>query len=557
MTFTALSRYITPPWRTLLLVVLLLFAGSGLTLAQPWLAGQLTGAIIDPATIRLTLGQVLLAWLILLLLRGAVEFASRYCIGVTGEEMAARLRSRLYDHLQALPLSYHYRSRRGDILAILSNDAETVSGFVTSTLVQLLPLVLTFLGALVLMALIDPLIAGAALLLVPAYFLATKLIGRGIRPVSRAWIDAYSSLFAFLEENLGMLPAIKSFTREREESKRFAHHNANLLSLSRRQLFIESVLGPSVALIAGIGLLLLLWLGSVRVSTGGMNPGELVSLLLYAMLLSQPMRGLADLYGQIQRTRGAAERILAFLEEQPEPEDAGKPAMPAIEGDIRFDAVQFSYPGGKPVLKGLDLHIAAGETVAITGPNGAGKSTIAHLLMRLSDPDAGRILIDGIDIAGVSLVSLRGQIGLVAQHTLLLNTTVAQNIGYGRALVERAEIERAARAAHAHEFICQLPKGYDTLIGEQGLQLSGGQRQRISLARTLLVNPPVLILDEATSMFDPAGEEGFIAECREVLGGKTVILITHRPASLRLATRVLHLPELSSGLCSEQLQSSA
>jgi ATP-binding cassette subfamily B protein len=288
-------------------------------------------------------------------------------------------------------------------------------------------------------------------------------------------------------------------------------------------------------------LLLLLWLGSDRIATGDLAAAELVSLLLYAMLLSQPLKGLANVYGQVQRTRGAAERIIEFLNEQPEPDDAGTPALPAAKGEIRFEQVRFHYPGGKPVLAGLNLHIDAGETVAITGPNGAGKSTIAHLLMRLTDPDSGHILIDGTDIASVSLTSLRGQIGLVAQHTLLVNGTVAENIAYGQPLVEQAEIEQAARAAHAHDFITQLPKGYETVIGEQGLRLSGGQRQRISLARTLLINPPILILDEATSMFDPAGEEGFIAECRELLGGKTVILITHRPASLALADRVLEL----------------
>jgi ABC-type multidrug transport system fused ATPase/permease subunit len=286
-------------------------------------------------------------------------------------------------------------------------------------------------------------------------------------------------------------------------------------------------------------MLLLLWLGTARMAGGELSAADLVSLMLYAMLLTQPLRSLADVYGQVQQTRGAAERVIEFLNEQPEPDDEGKPALPPATGDIRFERVHFHYPGGKPVLRGLDLHIAAGETVAITGPNGVGKSTIAHLLMRLADPESGHILIDGRDIAEVSLASLRGQIGLVAQHTLLVNGTVAENIAYGQPLVDQAQIEQAAKSAHAHDFITHLPDGYDTMIGDQGLLLSGGQRQRISLARTLLVDPPILILDEATSMFDPAGEENFIAECRDLLGGKTVILITHRPASLGLADRVL------------------
>ncbi|RLA44041.1 MAG: ABC transporter ATP-binding protein [Gammaproteobacteria bacterium] len=542
MKFSMLLQYITPHRKVLLGVVALLLAGSAVTLAQPWLAGQLTAVILaEKSSTTWSMQNILLLWLVLIIIRSVLGFLTQYSIGSTGEIMTARLRSRLHQHLQALPLGYYQRRRSGDVLALLSNDAAIISGFVTDTLVQLLPLLLTFTGAFAMMALTDPFIAMLAVLLLPFYFLLMKLIGRRIRPVSRAWIDAYSDLITFIDENLGMLPAVKAFTRERHEKQRFETRNAALLGFSRQQLFIQALLSPAVGLMAGLGLLLLLWLGTARMTNGELTAADLVSLMLYAMLLTQPLRSLANVYGQVQQTRGAAERIIEFLSEQPEPEDDGKPALPPTTGDIRFEQVHFHYPGGKPVLRGLDLHIAAGETVAITGPNGVGKSTIAHLLMRLADPDSGRIFIDGRDIAEVSLASLRGQIGLVAQHTLLVNGTVAENIAYGQPLVEQAQIERAARAAHAHEFITQLPKGYDTVIGDQGLRLSGGQRQRVSLARTLLVDPPILILDEATSMFDPAGEAGFIAECRDLLGGKTVILITHRPASLGLADRVLEL----------------
>ena len=542
MKFSILLQYITPHRRVLVAVVGLLLAGSALSLAEPWLADKLTATLLDSgAQSTWTVQHVLVLWMCLIILRSILSFFTQYTIGSTGEEMTARLRSRLYQHLQALPLGYYQKRRSGDVLALLTNDADIISGFVTNTLVQLLPLLLTFTGAFVMMALIDPFIALLTVVLLPFYFLLMKLIGRRIRPVSRAWIDAYSDLVTFIDENLGMLPAIKVFTRELREKQRFEQHNSSLLGLSKKQLFIESLLSPAVGLMAGLGMLLLLWLGTARVTSGELAAAELVSMLLYALLMSQPLKGLANVYGQVQRTRGAAERIVEFFNAQAEPEDEDKPALGLVRGGIRFAGVHFAYPGGKPVLQGMNLHITAGETVAITGPNGVGKSTIAHLLMRLSAPDSGRIFIDGTDIAEISLTSLRGQIGLVAQHTLLVNGTVAENIGYGRPLVEQAEIEKSARAAHAHEFITQLPDGYDTVIGDQGLRLSGGQRQRVSLARTLLVDPPILILDEATSMFDPAGEERFIAECRDLLGGKTVILITHRPASLGLADRVVCL----------------
>jgi ATP-binding cassette subfamily B protein len=536
-----LLPYITPHRRVLLALVALLLASSATALAQPWLAGQLTRALLGVDAVAWSVQSVLILWMALLVMHSLLGFATQYYIGSTGELMTASLRSRLFQHMQALPIGYYQQRRSGDVLSLLSNDAEYVSSFVTDTLVQLLPLLLTFVGAFVMMALIDPFIAGMAAVLLPAYFLTMKVIGRSIRPISRAWIDAYSNFITFLDENLDMLPAIKTFVREPTERMRFEERNTSLLGLSKRQLFIQSLLSPAIGLLAGMGLLLLLWLGSERIASGELATADLVSLLLYAMLLSQPVKGLANVYGQVQRTLGAAERIIAFLRERPEPDDSDKPTLPRVKGEVRFEQVNFHYPGGKPVLQGLDLHIVAGETVAITGPNGVGKSTVAHLLMRLADPDSGQIFIDDTDIAKISLSSLRGQIGLVAQHTLLVNGTVAENIGYGRPLLEQAAIEQAAMSAHAHDFITKLPDGYKTVIGDQGLRLSGGQRQRVSLARTLLVNPPILILDEATSMFDPEGERGFIAECHDLLGGKTVILITHRPASLALADRVIEL----------------
>jgi ABC-type multidrug transport system fused ATPase/permease subunit len=542
MKYTPLLKLVSPKPRTLFLILVLLLTATAISLANPWIAGLLTETLLTgPSEGTPTLRVILLAWLALIALKSLVTFSSQYTISMTGERVLANLRSRLYDHLQILPLRYFHESSPGDALALLSNEASVLSTFVTSTLVQLLPLGLTFLGAFAIMFTLDAQIALLAALLLPVYYIAMKLLGRRLRPLSKAWWESYSRMFSMVEENIGMLPAIKAFVREKLERTRFEEKNQELLSVSSKQILVDSILSPAITFLASAGLLLLLWVGISHVESGQLATSELVSLLLYAMLLTQPISGLANVYGQVQRTLGAADRLSAFFAENAEPNGGNQPLLPPAKGSIEFESVCFAYPDRESVLKDFNLKIAAGETIAITGPNGAGKSTLAYLLMRFDKPQAGRILIDGNDIEQFDLQSIREQIGLVAQNTLLLNGTVRDNLVYGRFDASEEDIEKAANAARASEFIEQLPEAYETIIGDQGVKLSGGQRQRLSLARTLMKEPPILILDEATAMFDPEGEAGFIHECRDLIGQRTVILITHRPASLALADRILKL----------------
>jgi len=282
-------------------------------------------------------------------------------------------------------------------------------------------------------------------------------------------------------------------------------------------------------------------LASGDLAAGKLSPAQLVSFLLYAQLLARPVGSLADLYGQTQGVRGSLSRLQQAMDEPPEPQGGGGVPLHRARGEIEFRGVRFAYEGRGPALDGLDLRIAAGETLGIIGPNGAGKSTIGHLLARLYAPAAGRILIDGIDISTVPLESLRRQIGVVPQHVLLFHASVRENIAYGRPETDPAAIEAAARAARAHDFIVGLPQGYDTVIGDRGVRLSGGQQQRLALARALFKDPPILILDEATAMFDPQGEAEFLGACHDTRGRRTVLLITHRPASLAAADRVVRI----------------
>jgi subfamily B ATP-binding cassette protein MsbA len=512
-------------------------------LAVPWLGGRLAGSLLGSTT-PATTTTVLWAMLGLFALQALLRFASGATLGAAAERIVADLKIRVYDHLQALPIAFFQQRRLGDTLALLTHDVYTVSGFLSGTALAIVPLLVTGAGAVVLMLRIQAPLALAVAVLIPAFYLAMKIAGRRLRPLAQQLQQEHATGVAIAEENLGMLPAIKTFTREEEASQRHGEQMDLIRRLETRQLRIHAAMGPAVQFVAAAGIVGLLWLASGEVSGGRLSPAELVEFLLYAQLLARPVGGLADVYGQTQSVRGAMRRLMQALDEETEPRPEVGVALPKVRGEIRFEGVTFEYKGREPALKGFNLHVAAGETVAITGPNGAGKSTIGHLLMRLHEAQAGRITIDGVDISTVSLASLRSRIGIVPQHVMLFNATVRENIAYGRGDATDAQIEAAARAAQAHEFVAALPDGYDTVIGDQGVRLSGGQRQRIALARALLKDPAILILDEATAMFDPEGERDFLDACRDVFCGRTVLLVTHRPASLSVADRTISLSPL-------------
>lgn len=543
--FSELIRYVTPYRQTLLLALFLMLGASAVSLLSPWIAGQFTLTLLDKtSSMGLSLDQLLLIWLMILAMQAGLSFANQYLLSNTSEQMLANLRILVYDHLQSLPLAYFHERKRGTILTLLTRDADAISGFVTGTLLALLPQLLTLIGALTMIFWIDPTIAIIITTLIPLFYFIMKVVGRRLRPLTNEMMEEYGRTFAIAEENMGLLPAIKSFTRETFESERFSQGNQRLLALYRRYYRIQSFISPLIQFIAAAGILLLLWISSHKLQTNDITTGDLVSLLLYGMLLTRPISGLADVYGQMQSARGAATRLIDLFSSQPEPLDKGTHVLQPAKGHIQFEDVCFSYPGRDKILDKFNLEISAGETIAITGKNGAGKSTLMHLLLRFITADSGQISIDDIPIEEINLTNLRRQIGLVQQNVLLLNGTIRDNITYGIPDAPDDDVLTAATAARALEFIQQLPDGFDTIIGDQGIKLSGGQKQRLVLARALLMDAPILILDEATAMFDPEGEKSFIEECHDVLSQRTVIIITHRPASLALADRVLTLRSL-------------
>ena len=546
MTLLSLLSYAAPYRVELVLASLLMVLETAAALIIPWLGGRFAGELLsaDVAASRLILPSLLAAFAI----QAALKFANGFLLTRVSERILADLRIRVYDHLQALPLQFFHERAKGDILALITREVPQLSGFITGSLIRIVPMGLAMAGAVTQMARTDWLLAALVAVQIPAFFLALKVIGRRLRSLSMRIQEEEATSIAIAEENLGMLPIIKNLCHEPTESHRYSTQICEVMRLSVTQSRIYAALEPAVQFIAAAAVILLLGIAERRIAGGQMTPGALVGFLLYTVMLTRPIGAAAELYGKTRMARGTLERLHRVLGERPEPIARAGVPLTIRGGEIEFRDVRFAYPGRSPALNGVNLRVYPGETLALTGPNGAGKSSLIHLLMRLYEPDSGQILIDGVDIAKVGLHSLRDKIGVVMQHTLLFNASVRDNIGYGDLDADDAGIERAARLAQAHRFISSLPGGYDTLIGDSGVRLSGGQRQRIALARALIKNPPILILDEATSMFDPEGEASFISESQSHLAQRTVILITHRPASLTLADRVVRL---EAGIVSE------
>lgn len=517
----------------------LALAGAIATLALPWLAAQLAAGIAGDIAIDLcaTLALLCAALVGLTVINVLVAMASAEAAG----RILAGLRDEAYAHVQALAISYHESHRQGDLMSLISWEVQNLSAFLTATLAQLPAMLMTAGGAVVLLFLIDPAMALVVPVLVALFYFGMRLLRRRLRLLGRAVREAEAEVFRKAQSDLEMLPAIKAFAVEDKHLADYAGAVEKARHLKLRQARIASVIGPVVGLVAALSAVAILLAGSSTITSGARSPGEVFAFLFYAALLTRPVGSLAGLYGSYQVARGTLAKLEALLSVPAEPGYAASGRMGRATGAIAFEAVDFAYPGRPPVLTAFNLTIPPGEIIALTGANGVGKSTLVNLLLRFYEPAAGRITIDGTDIAGLDVKHLRRQFGFVPQRALLLGGTILENIAFGIDNPDLAAVERAARAAQAWDFITALPAGLATRIGDDGVRLSGGQRQRIALARALLRDPPVYIFDEATSMYDLEGEAAFVEECVKALADRTVILITHRPASLALADRIVEL----------------
>jgi ATP-binding cassette subfamily B protein len=540
MSPTQIIDLVRPYRGRLLLVAALTIATSALSLIVPWLAASAIGKLVAGSRFDLAASAAtIVAVLVTLALAG---FAANVTAMGVALEIRSTLRRLVHHRLQHLPMAFHDQHSKGDLMALTTYEAPRLGNFISLTLASLPAQLLTIVGAAILMYRIDPRLGLVIPLLIPIFYLALKVVGRMLRGLAEAIRAAEADVVAHDEESLQMLLVNKAFARTGIEE---AHHRALLdreLALSLRENRVAQMISPIAGLVAASAVVVVIAAAGSSVRDGSMNPTELFALMFYAALLTRPVAALAHIYGQINTARGALSRLGRLLDVPLEPGGSGSGGAFDGRGDIVFQDVRFGYGGGrKGVFAGLDLTLPAGRVIVLVGENGAGKTTLVHLLLRLYELDGGRITIGGRDITALDLESLRRAIGFVPQRVMIADGSIADAIRFGRDDASPADIELAARQALAHDFITRLPDGYATRVGEQGVLLSGGERQRIALARAILRDPPILILDEAMAMVDDASERLFLDHADEAFAGRTVIHITHRPEAIARADQVVRL----------------
>jgi subfamily B ATP-binding cassette protein MsbA len=562
----------------LLLATLMLVISTALGLAFPFVVGK----IFDGAFLRSNpgaLNRIALGLFALLTLQAVANFVQSYVLSATGERVIAKLRKDLFGHLLTLPPAFFADRRTGELTSRLGADVQMLQGVLSMNIAAMAQSLLTLIGTVVILLMIQPFLTLVTLAIVPVVVGSGLYLGERLKKTSLGVMDQVAEATAIAEEAFSQVRVVQSFVQEDNERAKYGRRMDQAVAVAIRRAVTRGLF----ASISGFAVLsasvLVLWLGGRMVLAGTLSPGTLVSFLLYAGSAAGAVGGIGQLWGMYLEATGAAGRVFEILAARPNLRDPDQPkALPRpVRGAIEFRDVWFRYdkptelpmvsgggevamawlrmlgaaplegvaqaPTGPPewVLRGVNLHIAPGETVALVGPSGAGKTTLAALIPRFWDVQEGGISLDGIDLREMRLADLRTAVGLVPQETLLFSGPVRENIAYGRPDATDADVFAAARAAHAHEFVQLMAEGYDTRVGERGIKLSGGQRQRISIARAILKDPSVLILDEATSSLDNESEALIEDALNHLLRGRTTLIIAHRLSTVRRADRLLVL----------------
>ncbi|HZY42621.1 MAG TPA: ABC transporter transmembrane domain-containing protein [Anaerolineae bacterium] len=543
--FRRLLSFIRPHRGRLIIALVAVVIGSLLSLAGPYVLQFLIDAVFRQTDATL-LNQITLIMVAIFATQSVFYFVRAYQLQFIGERVMADLRLRLFEHLQSLSLSFFNERRTGELVSRLTNDVSTVRALMTSDISTALSQLLTFFGALILIVITNWRLTLFMLAAVPLVVVVALLFGRRLRKLSSAVQDQLAGATTVLEESIGGVRVVQSFTRESYEIGRFRDAIERTFALAMQRIKLSALFGPLASFLGFAAVVSVFWFGGHEVLAGRLTPGQLLMFLILTMTIAGSIGSFSSLWTGLQEALGATKRLFEILDTlQDVADQPDAQPLPRAVGHLQLDRVSFAYQDNQAVhtLHAVTLEVKPGEVLALVGPSGAGKTTLVNLIPRFFDPTSGSICLDGVDIRSVQVKSLREQIGLVPQETLLFGGTVRENIVYGKLDATEAELIDAARAANAHDFIQQLSNGYETMVGERGVKLSGGQRQRIAIARAILKNPRILLLDEATSSLD-SESEGLVQEALErLMQGRTSIVIAHRLSTVHNADRIAVLDQ--------------
>lgn len=516
-----------------------LVVGTALSLVFPRGIGMLVDAATKPdGGSELNRDLALLAGV--LFFSSVASFLRAYWFTFAGERVVARLRTDLYANLLRQEIGFFDAQRTGELVNRLAADTAVLQNSATVNISMGLRFVLQSIGCVALMFWTSSKLSFVILAVVPVVVLAAVTFGRSVRGLSKKTQDALAQAAEVAEETLANVRTVRAFAREEPEIGRYSSRIDTVFGMGRRFAFVYAAFSGGMGYVAYLAAIAGLWYGGRMVAAGEITTGLLTSYMLYAVFLGAALGGLSQLYSDFNRAIGASVRVFELLDRRPGVVNVGGRTLERVEGHMRLDHVSFAYPTRPEVtvLKDVTLALEPGRVLALVGPSGGGKSTVASLLLRLYDPTAGTILLDGVDIRELDSAWLRRQIGIVSQEPVLFATSIGDNIRYGCPEATDAEVEAAARAANAHDFVSRFPDGYGTLVGERGVRLSGGQKQRIAIARALLKNPRVLVLDEATSALDAESEHLVQEALERLMKGRTVLVIAHRLSTVKDADLV-------------------
>lgn len=548
----SIFEYLLPYKGTFIIGLLFLIVGSFLLMIFPFVAGELINvASGDESRLPLTdINHIALALIGIFFIQAIISYFRVYLFAQVSENAMADIRNELYQKIIHLPISFFDKMRTGDLMSRISSDVSLLQTTFSTTLAELIRQVVTLIVGIAIIFVTTPKLSIFMLATLPILIIAAMLFGKKIRTYSRKSQDKLAVASTIAEETFQSILAVKSFTNEVFEKNRYENALTKVvITAIQAAKFRAGFISFIIFALFG-GMVSIIWYGAYLLQNGQMIIGDLISFVLYTAFIGGSIAGLGDLFGQLQRAIGASERILDIQQETSEKTEERINKI-SLKGQISFEDVTFSYSSRKDinVLSGLSMEIEPGSKIALVGKSGAGKSTIAQLILRLYDKYSGSIKIDGMDINGYDLTAYRQNIGIVPQEIILFGGSIRENIAYGNPEATEEEIITAAKQANALEFIDSFPDGFDTLVGERGIKLSGGQRQRIAIARTILKNPSILILDEATSSLDAESEKLVQMAFNELMKNRTTLIIAHRLATIKTADKIF---VLEKGQISEQ-----